>query len=331
MTARAALLFLILLLQPVAALSHALDPGYLDLSAMGQDRWRVTWRVPDVGGAPMPMSPLLPKNCATDPAPAAQFDGRGWGMAYLASCPGGLAGGVIRIEGLERTRTDVLVRYEPAEGQAVTRRLTARDRDFVVPEDPRHLEIVSSYVSLGVTHILEGVDHLLFVLALLLLVGDRRRLFWAVTAFTLAHSITLGLATMGWLTLPSAPVEVVIALSIVFLAHELALPPARRDPVAERFPALIAFAFGLVHGLGFAGALNEIGLPEGDIPLALFSFNIGVEIGQLLFIVAVLLVGNLLRRMIPALATRRAALSRGASYAIGSLAAFWVVERLSGF
>ena len=332
MTLRAILLFLALaILQPVMARAHALDPGYLELSAIGEDRWRVTWRMPDVGGGPMPISPLLPENCTSDAIPAPHFDGRGWSVSYLATCAGGLAGGEIRIKGLENTRTDTLVRYETKAGQAMTERLTASAPGFVIAGERGPLDVFASYVALGVTHILEGVDHLLFVLALLLLVRDRRRLFWAVTAFTLAHSITLGLATMGWLTLPSAPVEVVIALSIVFLAYELALPPERRDPVATRFPALIAFGFGLVHGLGFAGALSEIGLPEGDIPLALLGFNIGVELGQLIFIFAMLFLGYLARRVIPAIGTHRATLLRTASYAIGGTAAFWVIERLSGF
>ena len=265
MTLRAALLCLLALLQPMAARAHALDPGYLELSAMGGDRWRVTWRMPDVDGRPMAITPALPAQCTAQPAPPPHFDGRGWSTVSLAACPGGLAGGQIRIEGLANTRTDTLVRYETAPGMALTQRLTAASPAFTVPRDPGHFEVFTSYVALGVTHILEGVDHLLFVLALLLLVRDPRRLFWAVSAFTLAHSITLACATMGWLDLPSAPVEVVIALSIVFLAWELAKPAGRRDPLAQRFPALVSFGFGLVHGLGFAGALREIGLPRGTI------------------------------------------------------------------
>lgn len=332
MTPPAVVLFALLaILQPVMALAHALDPGYLELSAMDADRWRVSWRMPDVEGSPMPILPELPGNCTNDAPPPPHFDGRGWSMSYIANCPGGLAGGEIRIKGLENTRTDTLVRYEIGPGQATTQRLTASAPSFVIAGDQGSFEVFTSYVSLGVVHILEGIDHLLFVLALLLLISDRRRLFWAVTAFTLAHSITLALATMGWLRLPSAPVEVVIALSIVFLAYELALPPERRDPLATRYPALIAFGFGLVHGLGFAGALSEIGLPEGDIPLALLGFNIGVELGQLIFIFAMLLLGYLARRMFPSIGRHRPALVRVASYVIGGTAAFWVIERLSGF
>ncbi|WP_353474669.1 HupE/UreJ family protein [Salipiger sp. H15] len=328
----AALLLLILAaLRPVPAAAHALDPGFLELSAMDAAQWRVSWRMPDVNGRPMPIVPVLPDTCQHTPPPAPAFDGRAWVTSYIATCPEGLAGATIGIEGLARTRTDVLVRYELTPGAAQTQRLTASAPSFTVPVDPGHGAVFASYVALGVTHILEGVDHLLFVFALLLLVRQPRRLLWAITAFTLAHSLTLAAATLGLLRLPSAPVEVVVALSIVFLAYELALPPERRDPVSERFPALVSFGFGLIHGLGFAGALREIGLPQSDIPLALLSFNIGVELGQLMFIALVLTIGYMARRMAPVLATHGARLSRLSSYGIGTIAAFWVIERIAAF
>ncbi|MCA0922862.1 HupE/UreJ family protein [Pseudooceanicola nanhaiensis] len=327
----AVLLLLLVSVLPHAATAHALDPGYLELSAMGESRWRVSWRMPDVNGRPMPIAPRLPPGCATTPAAAPAFDGRAWVSSFLAHCPEGLAGGEIAIDGLGRTRTDVLVRYELEPGAAQTRRLTATAPAFTVPMAPGRGEVFTSYVALGFTHILEGLDHLLFVLALLLLVRHPRRLLFAITAFTLAHSITLAAATFGWLHLPSAPVEVVIALSIVFLAFELAKPPARRDPVAERFPAVVSFGFGLIHGLGFAGALHEIGLPQGDVPLALLAFNVGVELGQLAFIAVLLSLWALAKRALPALMRHGARLSHASSYVIGGVAAFWVIERLSGF
>jgi hydrogenase/urease accessory protein HupE len=316
---------------PPTAFGHALDPGYLDLTSLGQDRWRVTWRVPDVGGRPMPITARLPGTCSPDAPPPPHFDGQGWTIAWAAVCPGGLAGGEIRVEGLEQTNTDTLVRFELEPGRTQVHRLTAAETAFTVPADPSVMEILGSYISLGITHILEGVDHLIFVFALLLLVPDRRRLIWTVTAFTLAHSITLAAATLGLLTIPPPPVEAVIALSIVFLAYELTLPPERRDPLTLRFPWLVSFGFGLIHGLGFAGALREIGLPEGDIPLALFSFNVGVELGQLLFIAAVLITGAAVRMLYPRIPQYTVPLSRIASYGIGSLAAFWVIERIAAF
>lgn len=316
---------------PGSPSAHALDPGYLDLSSMGQERWRVTWRAPDVNGQKMPIEARLPGNCSHEPPPSPSFDGRAWTTAWVATCPGGLEGGVIEIVGLEQTRTETLVRYELEPGQTQVHRLTSTETTFTVPEDPGVLDILSSYIALGVTHILEGLDHLLFVFALVLLIRDRSRLFWAITAFTVAHSITLASATLGWLNIPPPPVEAVIALSIVFLAYELSLSPENRDPLAVRFPWIVSFAFGLIHGLGFAGALREIGLPEGDIPLALFAFNVGVELGQILFIVVVLSIGFAARLLYPAIRERAVNLERVTSYGIGSLAAFWVIERIAGF
>lgn len=311
--------------------AHALDPGYLNLEALGQDRWRVTWRVPDLGNGPMSLEARLPQGCTQDAPPPLAFDGRAWTTRWIANCPGGLAGGVIAVEGLESTSTDTLVRYELEPGKTQVHRLTPADTAFTVPANAGAIEVLTSYVALGVTHILEGVDHLLFVFALILLIRDRGRLFWAVTAFTVAHSITLAAASLGWVNVPPPPVEASIALSIVFLAYELTLPPERRDPLTERFPWLVSFAFGLIHGLGFAGALREIGLPQGDIPLALFAFNLGVEIGQILFIALVLLTAWAARRLYPQIVRIGSKLTRPASYAIGTVAAFWVIERIAAF
>ena len=326
-----ALLVLLAACLPNFSQAHALDPGYLDLASLGEERWRITWRKPDVGGQPMPVEPLLPTNCMHETPPPPVFDGRAWTTVWIAQCPGGLRGGIIKIKDLDKTRTETLVRYELVPGETQVHRLTSAETAFTVPEDPGLRDIMSSYVALGVTHILEGVDHLLFVFALLLLIRERGRLFWAITAFTLAHSITLAASTLGWLNIPGPPVEAVIALSIVFLAYEWSLPPDARDPLAMRAPWIVSFAFGLVHGLGFAGALREIGLPQGDIPLALFAFNIGVEIGQILFIVVVLAAGNSIRLAYPAIKNRATDFQRWTSYAIGSVAAFWVIERVAGF
>lgn len=326
-----ALLTVVSLCLPVSLSAHAFDPGYLELVSMEQDRWRVTWRIPDVNGRPMPIEANLTQNCSHEALPPPVFDGRAWTAGWVATCPGGLQGGVIEILGLERTSTDTLVRYELQPGRTQVHLLNAAEAAFTVPEDPGVIVILRSYIELGVTHILEGVDHLLFVFALILLIRNRGRLLWAITAFTVAHSITLAAASLGLLNVPPPPVEAIIALSIVFLAYELSLPPQARDPVAERFPWVVSFAFGLIHGLGFAGALREIGLPEGDIPLALFSFNVGVELGQIMFIVLVLSGGAIATRLYPAIKTRTVPLTRITSYGIGSFAAFWVIDRIAGF
>jgi hydrogenase/urease accessory protein HupE len=190
--------------------------------------------------------------------------------------------------------------------------------------------VAGAYLAHGVEHILLGYDHLLFVLALILIVRDVRRLIATVTAFTVAHSITLALATLGVVHVPGPPVEASIALSILLLACEIARAQEGKPSLTARWPWVVAFAFGLLHGLGFASALSEIGLPRGDIPLALFAFNIGVETGQLVFIAAVLGLLAVVRRFsVPELVSQRA--RPVMTYAIGILAAFWFVQRVADF
>jgi hypothetical protein len=336
MILRLALLLAVLFagLAPGRVSAHALEPGFLELLPLGQAEWRVTWRKPQVGGQPMEIDAVLPEGCTPRRGPAPAFDGRAFLAGWIATCDGGLEGGEIRIEGLERTRTDVLVRYSLDGAAPTATRLTAAAPAFIVPEDTGTLGILTSYAALGVDHILKGVDHLLFVLMLLLLIRDWRTLLGAVTAFTVAHSLSLAAATLGWIIVPPPPVEAVIALSIAFLAAELLHPPGEEKRLTERSPWVVAFAFGLLHGLGFARALLDIGLPEGDVPLALLAFNLGVEAGQILFIAAVLALGAAVARLYPA---ARGAFAPGApglratAYGVGTLAAFWVVERMAVF
>jgi hydrogenase/urease accessory protein HupE len=233
------------------------------------------------------------------------------------------------VKGLEETQTDVLLRVGYLDGSASNQRLTPDAPEVEIPRRPSSLEVVQTYLVLGVEHILLGVDHLLFVLALLLLVRGMRRLVATVTAFTVAHSITLGAATLGLVHVPSAPVEAIIALSILFLASELARGRNAdgSEDLTARFPWLVAFAFGLLHGFGFAGALSEVGIPEQAVPLALLFFNVGVELGQLVFIAAVFALAWVVRVS----AVRVPAVWRTAvAYGIGSVAAYWAVERTLG-
>jgi hydrogenase/urease accessory protein HupE len=327
------LAFLVALAGPAAP--HALQPGFLDLKALGGDAWRVYWKVPTAGSGPLPIEAVLPETCAPRRPEALTFDGSAFVAQWVARCPDGLEGGTVAIEGLDRTETDVLVRYELAPGDAESQRLTAATTGFAVPAPQGRLGVVATYVPLGIEHILRGIDHLMFVFALILLIRERRRLIEAVTAFTVAHSLSLAAAALGWIVVPAPPVEAVVALSIMFLAAELVHPEGRGLRLTERFPWLVAFAFGLLHGLGFARALLEIGLPEGEVPLALFAFNVGVEIGQLLFIALVLTAGALLSRLYPAAiaaATRPGGRGVGVtSYLMGSVAAVWFVGRLAVF
>lgn len=320
-------------LVPTGASAHALEPGYLEVTPVAGDSYRVFWRKPDVRGNPMDIDARVPDACDPLVGPPPESDGRAWISVWVASCPGGLAGGSITIEGLERQKTDVLVRYE-ADGAVHAERLTPDRTSFVVPEAPGVFDVFWTYLPLGVEHILAGIDHLLFVFALLLLIPDRWRLVGAITAFTVAHSITMAAATLGWVTLPGPPVEAIIALSIMFVASELLMRDGTNQRVSERYPWTVSFTFGLLHGFGFAGALREIGLPSNEVPLALLSFNLGVEVGQLLFVAVVLLAGAALRAILP---TARALVSPGtptatmSAYAIGGISAFWFIDRLAGF
>jgi hydrogenase/urease accessory protein HupE len=224
------------------------------------------------------------------------------------------------------------VRVERSDGTAQVARVLPLTPRFVVTDSPGAFEVAQTYTVLGIEHILMGVDHLLFVLALLILVQGTRRLIATITAFTLAHSLTLFAATLGWLNVPGPPVESVIALSIVFVAGETVHARQGRPGLTQQYPWIVAFTFGLLHGLGFAGALAEVGLPPLSIPMALLFFNVGVEIGQLIFIAAVLAVIGAGRRIGRSLRLSPLGwLWRVPPYAIGGMASFWVVQRVAAF
>jgi hypothetical protein len=247
---------------------------------------------------------------------------------WTVACDTALAGQTIGVAGLSATLLEVLVRIEPLNGRTLVGRLKPTDASLAVPTEPTAWQVARTYLALGVEHILGGVDHLLFVLALLLIVRGRWLLIRTITAFTIAHSITLALATAGAVHLPRAPVEATISLSVVFLAAELAHLRQGRPGLTSRAPWIVAFTFGLLHGLGFAGALAGIGLPQGQIPLALVQFNVGVEIGQLAFVAAALALTALARRLAvpwPVWAWRAPA------YGIGTTAALWTVQRIAAF
>lgn len=324
-----------MLATPGTVRAHALDPGYLSLTQISGDSWRVFWRKPAIGSKPMQIDARLPDHCTPERGTEPRFDGRAWVTQWLTTCSGALAGTTLVIEGLEDTRTDVLIRIEPTEGSVLTTRVTAADPVRRIPAELSALEVFGQYLVLGWEHILEGLDHLLFVLALLLLVQSPKRLVGAITAFTVAHSITLAAAALGVVTVPSPPVEAAIALSIVLLAVEILKQGVGKPDLTATYPWLVAFLFGLLHGLGFAGALSEIGLPEGDIPLALLAFNIGVELGQLTFVAAVLALFGSLRWLTPVLARNLHAPGAPGTqvlgYGIGGASVYWLTERVAGF
>ncbi len=315
-----------------SSFGHALQPGYLELRLIDKDLYTVVWKTPASGGRPMAISAQLPERC--DPRTPGQpiWNGAAYVARWTASCPGGLEGGLIHIDGLDQTSTDVLVRFDFADGVNQAHRLTASDPSFMGPSQPSRLEVVQTYFLFGIEHILLGIDHLLFVLALLLLVKGVRRVIATVTAFTLAHSLTLAGATLGFVHMPGPPIEAVIALSIALVASEIIHSRRGKPGLTEQYPWVVAFTFGLLHGFGFAGALAEIGLPQISIPIALLFFNVGVEIGQLLFIASVFAI------IAPARKITRSSDVPGPAwawavppYAIGSLAVFWVIQRIAVF
>ncbi len=307
-----------------AALAHESRPAFLQLIEVQPDVHEVLFKVPARGELRLSLVARLPGGCETVVPVRRRNDGRAFRDTWTVRCKGGLGGKTIAIEGLEGTLTDALVRLESLDGSARLLRLRPESTAGVVPMAPSLGAQARTYLLLGVEHILLGIDHLLFVLGLLLLIGDLRKLAVTITAFTVAHSLTLGAATLGLVHVPPAPVEAVIALSIVFVAAEIVHGRQGRPGLTARRPWIAAFAFGLLHGFGFAGALAEVGLPEASIPLALLFFNLGVEGGQLLFILAVGVVLFVARR---APWTWPAWSWRVPAYTIGGLAAFWTIER----
>ena len=327
-------LFLLLALAAGNACAHRLSPAFFGLTETAQDTYDVQWKVSISGGLAAVLEPKVPTGCVLEGAARVYVIDEDVRFQHATmSCPGGLSGREVLIDGLAQTQTDVLLRVDYLDGTSTNARLTPDAPSGLIPARPSAWDVVRTYTSLGVEHILLGVDHLLFVLALLLLVRGVRRLVATVTAFTLAHSVTLAAATLGFVHVPPAPVEATIALSILFLASELARRRLAAAPgnasgasadLTARFPWLVAFSFGLLHGFGFAGALSEVGVPTRAVPLALLFFNVGVEIGQLAFIAAVLGLGRLVRR---AAVAPPVWWPRAAAYGIGSVAAFWTIER----
>ena len=334
-------LFLFLLLAGSAGgvLAHEVRPAYLELKQTGPETYDVLWKVPGRGeDLRLGLYVELPAGTTNLSEPRASFVNSAFAERWSVKRVGGLTGGTIHIAGLAATMTDVLVRLERLDGTTQVIRLTPHQPSFVVEAAPSTLEVARTYLTLGVEHILLGVDHLLFVLALLILVKGWRRLVGTITAFTVAHSFTLAVATLGFVRVPGPPVEAVIALSIAFVACEIVHRRQGRTGLTERWPWIVAFTFGLLHGFGFASALHEAGLPQNAIPLALLLFNVGVELGQLLFIASVMaaltgvaFIGRRLSQLGIDSKPAYAASETAAAYAIGSVAAFWLIERTLSF
>jgi hypothetical protein len=291
--------------------AHELSMAEMQVREVAPGQFLTQWTASEKRAASEVLHPMWPQGCAAE--------------GEMLRCGEGGLKGTLSVEGVGRDYSAAMVKVFWLDGQSRVYTLTAGQPSVQLygsAEDERGMgEIARAYTVLGVEHILGGIDHLLFVMGLLFLVGFNRRLLWTITAFTLAHSLTLGASALGWLTLRSAPVEACIALSIVLVAAEAL---HSRQTLGRRWPALVAFLFGLIHGLGFAGALQEIGLPHQHLLLALLTFNVGVEIGQLMAVAAAWLVYRLWRRW-PLWAHARTA----ALYGIGSVAAYWSLLRMA--
>jgi hydrogenase/urease accessory protein HupE len=331
-------LFAVVALVTQPAFSDELRPGYLEMHQISPDAYNLLFKIPALGeDLRLAIYVGLPQGTQDAAPPRASFRDGAYVERRTIRRDGGLTGQLVALEGLSATSTDVLVRIESLEGAIQTERLSPTKTSFVIQAVPGSGEVAATYLRLGVEHILFGFDHLLFVLALVILVRDWRRVLVTVTAFTLAHSLTLAAATLGFVTVPGPPIEAAIALSIVLVAVEIINDRRGTPSFAARWPWLVAFCFGLLHGFGFAGALAEVGLPHHAIPIALLFFNLGVEVGQLAFVGAILTAGWTFHyaatvRFEPARVQRIVnGLDVFATYAIGSIAAYWLIERTSAF
>jgi hypothetical protein len=314
-----------LLILPAAAAAHRLAPSLLELREIGAGRFDVHWKTPRLQSAGAPLLPELPGTCRSLAEPLPSADASSLSLRWTVDCgTAGLLGETLRVSGLELSGTSALIRVSLADGRRLRGLLDGDRPSLEVTAREQPLRVVRETGALGLRHILGGPDHLLFVTGLMLLVRGRRRLLATITAFTLGHSVTLALAVLGFVRFPSGAVELAIALSLLLLAAEIARGSASRGGRMRRRPWVMASGFGLLHGLGFAGALTEAGLPADEIPLALASFNVGIELGQLVFVALMLALGGALA----ALPVRSTAwLTRAPAYAIGILAAYWCFDR----
>lgn len=313
------------------SLSHADEfrPAVLKITETESGWYELLWKVPLQNGLPLGISPKLPKHLVQlGPATIRENQDTYITQSLWRAEAGSLVGSHIEINGLTALSIDVIVQVELKDGSEHSAILRSASPSFIIHDHAKKWAVAASYWKIGAIHILDGFDHLLFVLALMLIISNVWVLLKTITAFTLAHSISLALATLGIVDVPGPPTEAVIALSILFLAVEIVHNQNGRITLTKQKPWLVALSFGLIHGLGFAGALAEVGLPEQSIPLALLMFNVGVETGQLLFICVVLIMITLLKQLkLPMTYLNRSIIP----YVIGSTAAFWTLQRLLSF
>ncbi len=327
--AKLALVFSLLSCLATQVQADEFRPALLEITEQEPGWYAVTWKTPLRAGRPIALAPVLPDSLEPmGPVSTRTTRDDLIQQSSWTSEAGALIGSTVSIDGLTSIPIDVILQIDLADGSEHSAILRPASPSFVVPERSTEWQVAASYWTIGTIHILEGFDHLLFVLALMLIIPNIWMLIKTITAFTLAHSVTLALATLGLVNMPGAPTEAVIALSILFLAIEIVHAREGRETFTEKRPWVVALAFGLVHGLGFAGALSEVGLPQQDVPLALLMFNVGVETGQIMFVGVVLLCIAIIRR-VPVRWPEGS--WRLLPYAIGTVAAFWTIQRVDSF
>jgi hydrogenase/urease accessory protein HupE len=309
--------------------AHEVRPAYLELRQTDANTYSVRWKVPAVGDMRLSIHPRFPADCKTVGDVTSDRASDSYAERSVLLCPGGLNERTIAIDGLDATMTDVLVRIERMDGSTQIARLTQSKQELIVESSPGSFQVARVYSVLGIEHILTGIDHLLFVLALIIITRGGWKLAKTVTAFTVSHSITLTAATLGYVHVWQKPVEAIIALSIVFVAAEILHGRQGRLGITARAPWIVALTFGLLHGLGFAGGLSDAGLPQVHIPLALLFFSLGVEAGHFLFIGAVLGVIFLLVKLPKVITPKWTQLVP--PYAIGAVASYWFIARMTAF
>ena len=324
----------LMVLATSTAHAHESRPAYLELQQKSEEVYDLLWKVPARGPEKrLGLYVRLPDDSKMIVPTRSLFLGGAFIERSTIRRSGGLVGAEITIEGLSTTLTDVLVRIGQLDGSTQVVRLTPSAPSFVVDATPTMMGVAKTYLVLGMQHIWKGVDHLLFVACLMMIAGTWRRILIATTGFTVAHSITLALASLELVRLPVPPVEATIALSIVFLATEIARK--RRDTLTWRYPIAVSGSFGLLHGFGFASALGEIGLPQTEIPTALLCFNVGVEIGQIVFVGAVLGlvwgISGALRSLEIKPSDWLSRSEKPLAYTVGSVAMYWTIERTLSF
>ncbi len=305
------------------ASADEIRPAYLELREVRPGEFDVLWQTPMIGDVRLALEPEFSGDVTPLSPVASQATAASSIQTWTLRAPA-LRGQTLRIRGLEHTVTDVLTRIQFLDGTVAINVLQPSSPTLVVPERQTPLALARNYILYGIQHIWFGVDHLLFVLGLLLIVSDRWMLVKTITAFTVAHSITLAVATLGFASAPVEPLNAAIALSILFLGPEIARIWRGETSLTIRYPWLVAFIFGLLHGFGFAGALTGAGLPRADLAVALLTFNIGVEIGQIAFVLLVVLLERSFRQLEISWPQW---LTRAPGYLIGSAGAFWTIQR----